>query len=178
VAADGENHIWLGTQSGLSEYLPGGVTETITAADGGTLISADGSTTLAFGPNAVAADLDLLFIPVSDMPTDPYPNIGRFYELFAVHAGTSAPPVHEIAGAYTVVVTYTDDEVLGVDEETLGLYTWDGAGWVLEPTSEVYAGGNTITAAPGHFSYWAVLSGEEVQDQYFIYLPLIIRGAE
>ena len=95
-----------------------------------------------------------------------------------MHAGTSAPPVRDIAGTYTVVVTYTDDEVLGVDEETLGLYTWDGAEWVLEPTSMVSAGTNTITATPGHFSFWAVLSGEKVQDQYFIYLPLVVRGAE
>jgi ligand-binding sensor domain-containing protein len=178
VAADGDNRIWLGTQSGLSEYAPGGVDETITVAEGGALVSADGSTTLTFAPGAVASDLDLLFLPVSGMPTDPYQSIGRFYELFAVHAGTSGPPVGEITGTYSLVVTYTDDQVLGIDEETLGLYSWDGAEWIHEPTSQVSAGSNTVSATPGHFSYWAVLSSEEVQDQFPVYLPLILRESE
>ena len=83
--------------------------------------------------------------------------------------------MNEIAGSYSIEVIYTDDEVLGVDEETLGLYAWDGAGWVVEPSSLVNAASNTITAWPDHFSYWAVLAGEEVQDQFFVYLPLILR---
>jgi hypothetical protein len=178
VAADGDNHKWLGTQSGLSEYIPDGMASTITAAVGGTLVSADGSTTLTFGAGAVAADLDLLFIPLSSLPADPYIGIGRYFELFAVQAGTSAPAVTAIAGSYAIEIAYTDDEVSGVDEATLGLYAWDNGAWVLEPTSVLDAENNTIGAAPDHFSHWAVLAGEEVQEDYFVYLPLILRSGE
>ena len=48
--------------------------------------------------------------------------------LFALHPVTSAPPVRDIAGTYSVIVTYTDDEVLGIDQATLCLYFWHGAG--------------------------------------------------
>jgi hypothetical protein len=178
VAADGENHKWFGTQSGLSEYIPDGVAATITAAAGGTLVSADGSTTLTFGAGAVVADLDLLFIPLSSLPADPHTGIGRYFELFAVQAGTSAPAVTDIPGSYTIEVTYTNDEISGIDETTLGLYAWDNGAWVMEPASTLDAENNTISAAPDHFSHWAVLAGEEVQEDFFVYLPLILRSGE
>jgi hypothetical protein len=58
-------------------------------------------------------------------------------------------------------------------EETLALYAWDGDEWVQEPTSAVDMANNVVTAAPDHFSVWAVL-GQTNR----VYLPLIGRNLE
>jgi hypothetical protein len=73
---------------------------------------------------------------------------------------------------YTVTITYSDTDVIGIEPETLGLYAWDsGLGqWVIEPSSQVNVANHTITAAPNHFSTWSVLG-----DTNWVFLPAIIR---
>ena len=56
-------------------------------------------------------------------------------------------------------------------EETLALYHWDGEAWAAEPSSQVDAAGNRITAMPDHFSTWAVW-GETRR----VFLPLVLRS--
>jgi hypothetical protein len=175
IAFEATGRRWFGTLGGLSEYIADGIAGSITPGGGGTVTSGDGSTTLTFAPGAVDADLDVMFLPEMDPAPVPLRGIGHAYELYAVAAGTSGPPVTAIPGTYTVEVQYTDDEVVFVEEGTLALYRWDGSGWVLEPTSHVNPAANTVTATPGRFSHWAVL-GERAEGLSSVYLPLVLRG--
>jgi hypothetical protein len=56
-------------------------------------------------------------------------------------------------------------------ENTLALYWWNGSQWIKETSSVVDTAANTITAAPDHFSLWAVL-GETRR----VYLPLTLKN--
>jgi hypothetical protein len=95
--------------------------------------------------------------------------IGHAYEISAVDDVTAESV--EPTQPYTVTIAYSDAETGPALEETLALYSWDGGEWVEEPTSELDIGSNTITAAPDHFSSWAVL-GETRR----VFLPLIVRS--
>jgi hypothetical protein len=58
---------------------------------------------------------------------------------------------------YTIAVVYQVANLsLGVSEDALGLYAWNGQARVKEPTGAVDAGANLVTATLGHPSTWAV----------------------
>jgi hypothetical protein len=175
IAIDSDGRKWFGTDSGVSEYIPDGVSGEVTTGEGGSITSSDGSVTLTFAPDAVSEDTDICFIPISPRPTGAMWDIGLFYELHGVAAGTSGPPVDTLAGTYTTTVRYTEDELGLADESTLALYYWDGSQWVEEPTSVVDTAANIVTATPNHFSRWAVL-GERRTDLNTTYLPVVVKN--
>ena len=175
LAIDRDGHGWFGTGNGLSRYIPDGTSAAITPVGGGSLASADDSISVEFSPGAVDAVLDLAIIPESPSRWGLLRTTGHGYDLYALEAGTSGPPVETISGTYTVTVEYTDDEVSFIQEGTLKLYSWNGAQWVPEASSLVFTDTNTLTATPNHFSHWAVL-GEPSSDLSYIYLPLIVRN--
>jgi hypothetical protein len=73
---------------------------------------------------------------------------------------------------FSLTVLYGDAEVPALmREETLALYSWDGDGWVSEPTGHLEQAGNVVTATPDHFSLWAVLG-----EIHHVYLPLVLRN--
>jgi hypothetical protein len=86
-----------------------------------------------------------------------------------VYSGTNQAAQPAPGESYTVTIEYGEDELGQVDEATLGLYYWDGENWILEPSSKVDIGANTITSTPDHFSIWAVW-GEE---WWRVYLPMV-----
>jgi murein L,D-transpeptidase YcbB/YkuD len=61
----------------------------------------------------------------------------------------------------TLIFTYTDEQISGLNEQTLKIYYWDGTQWVAL-TSVVNTTANTVTATTGHFTYFAVL-GQPVE---------------
>lgn len=93
---------------------------------------------------------------------------GHVFEVTATNAGGQ---VVQPAQPYTITIGCTYGQVGSVIEGTLALYAWDGNTWKREPTSQSDAGTKTLTAAPNHFSVWAVL-GEVRQ----IFLPVIVRS--
>ena len=157
IAIDAHGHTWFGTDGGVSEYISDGTSGEITVAHGGSIASSDGRVTLTFPPHTVSEDVDIRFAPIKPDVTGGMRDIGQSYQLQVVPAGTSGPSVDTVAGAYTVVTHYAEDDVGPIDESTLALYHWDGSQWVKEPSSTVNPAANTVTATPNHFSQWAVL---------------------
>jgi hypothetical protein len=95
--------------------------------------------------------------------------IDHFFEVSAVYSSTGQPaqPIQP----YTVTVQYTEVEKGPAIEDTLALYSWNGAQWVSEPSSRLDTDNDTITATPDHFGLWAVL-GETRR----MWLPLVLNG--
>jgi hypothetical protein len=93
--------------------------------------------------------------------------IGHQYE---VEARDSMGQLVQPARPYTVTIGYSANQAAAIMPATLALYFWDGAGWQREPTSRVDTARRVVSAAPSHFSRWAVLG-----DRRKTYLPLTLR---
>ena len=136
---------------------------------GGSLDAPDGSVELDFFPGAVDETTVVTYTTDTDgMPAGDLFGM-RFFDLSAatLAAGT---PVTTFDRPYAITIHYTDTEKGGVKENTLGLYWWNGAQWILEPTSSADPDNNVLTASPNHMSLFAVLGETER-----IFLPLALR---
>lgn len=112
----------------------------------------------------------------TDYPLPPdLVGIGHAFDNSAVNSsGQTISP----SDAYTMTITYAQDEVGVAIEETLALYYWDGGSWqpltnngsVNGTRAALNTTYNSIIATPDQFGFWAVL-GETNR----IYLPLVIR---
>ena len=114
-------------------------------------------------------DVILINTPSYGMPpVGVLAGFGLVFDLEAVYAdsGLPASPLQP----YHISISYSEDDLGIIPEETLALYYWDGDQWVKEPSSVVDTALNIITATPDHFSNWSALG--EVERTY---LPLTIR---
>jgi ligand-binding sensor domain-containing protein len=172
MGADDHNHVWFTHGYGLSEFHdPWQPTHTtVTPGDGGTVTSADGSTTVIFPAEAVLQDTVVTLTPLAPSPTGALAGIGHFFDLMAVASRRGASPSVDFLRPYTLTVEYAPADLGGVIETTLGVYWWDGGSWLLEPSSSVSAAANCVTAMPDHMTPFAVL-GETNR----VYLPLVVR---
>jgi oligopeptide transport system substrate-binding protein len=145
---------------------------TIEAATGGTLTSHLGDTVIDIPANAIANVINITISSVSrQRAVGPVTGIGHMFDVTAVFTPSGDPAVLEPGKTYNLTVYYTDQERGPVKEDTLALYSWDGANWVKEPSSVVNGAANTVNATPDHFSLWAVLGETKVA-----YLPLVLRN--
>lgn len=77
------------------------------------------------------------------------------FEVSATNASTSAA-VSQFNKDITLTFTYTDAQIAGMTEDSLKVYTWDGAKWVAL-TSTVDKTNNKITTTVSHFSYFSIM---------------------
>ena len=117
-------------------------------------------TTLTFPPGAVAEPVLVVLL-------------GQVFTIDAT--ANDGSTVTHFNQPFTLVVTYTDAEVLGIDEETLTLHYWHEGEqrWVAIPTT-VDAANNRLTATLDHLTIFAVLQGQ-VSNPARIFLPLVQR---
>jgi ligand-binding sensor domain-containing protein len=171
MAADDDNHVWFVSGFGLSEFYDPWqpVQTTMTPASGGSLTSADGSTTVVFAAGTVTYDMVVTHTPMPPSPTGALVGIGRFFDLSATAIQITAPAI-DFQKPYSLTVDYADGDLGPAVESTLGVYWWDGGQWVLEPSSDVDVAANRVTAMPDHMTLFAVL-GETNR----LYLPLVAR---
>jgi len=95
--------------------------------------------------------------------------------MMGEHAIRLEPNV-SVSNPMTITIEYEDEDVAGIDESTLTLYTWNGSQWVdAEPCGgyirDLY--NNILKIIICHFSDY-VLLGER---QYTIYLPIILKAS-
>lgn len=141
-------------------------------ASGGALASTFDFTTYNFAAGAFSESVNITHTPkaVDDAPpVGDLVEIGHFFDITAV-SGSSGLPVQP-GKPFTIVVRYLDVAMSPSLENFLALYYWNGSQWIREPSSRVDAASNTVTAAPDHFSTWAVLG----QDVEVVFLPVILR---
>lgn len=131
-------------------------------------------TTLTFPPGAVTQSVTVVVAPVATPPaTGGFQLLGQ---VFAIDATTSdGSPVTHFAQPFTLVVTYTDAEVQGIDEQSLNLHYWHAGQqtWIAIPTT-VDAANNRLTATLDHLTTFAVLHSQ-VSNPARIFLPLVQR---
>lgn len=93
--------------------------------------------------------------------------------LVAVSAG-NGQPAHIITGkTYTITTYYKQGDIPSyVNESTLAYYYWESstAQWIKDSSGTVDTIANTVTAAPNHFSQWAILG-----EVHRIFLPAVLR---
>ena len=131
-------------------------------------------TTLTFPPGAVAEPVLVVVVPAVTPPaTGGFQLLGQVFTIDAT--ANDGSTVTHFNQPFTLVVTYTDAEVLGIDEETLTLHYWHEGEqrWVAIPTT-VDAANNRLTATLDHLTIFAVLQGQ-VSNPARIFLPLVQR---
>lgn len=138
---------------------------------GGEVVSYDGSTTVTLPAGAISETIVITLTPAYGMPPEAnLTGIGHTFDLSAVYSSTGEPAQLLPGQTYTLTVHYADAEVPPAREDTLALYTWDGGGWVKDPSSVVDTLANVVATTPDHFSLWAVL-GETNR----VYLPIVYK---
>jgi len=136
----------------------------ITSA-GGTLIlgnSGINTTTVSFPAGAVSISTTFSIIPLPDTSAS-----GLAFALV---------PETTFSTSVTIDVTYTDTDVVGMDEDALKLwfFDWGANTWTDADPCGGYVrlpGQNTLSAGVCHFSDYALMDRGR-----FVYLPLVIRN--
>jgi hypothetical protein len=166
VGADYYEHVVLG-----STWVD------VTPEAAATLVYSDApgsSTTVEAAAGAVTEAVTLLYQPLPAAP----PTGGLFVThrfLLETHRDGVLLPGVAFAIPLSVTVHYTDDEVAGLEEETLEVRFWDGTAWSTEGITLVSRdlANNTLVVTVAHLSEFALVGHGE----HHIYLPLIRRGA-
>ena len=145
---------------------------------GATLVYTDSQgspTTIKVPPGSLTETTSLMFLPGLEPlpPPEGFDSSGHAFDLDAYRNGVLLPAL-EFDPPFTVTITYTDTDVIRLDESTLGLWFWDGAGWSTEGIS--MTGHVTITnqfeATSSHLSTFALFGAKLGR----VYLPLILKA--
>ena len=158
-------------------YVPQTTTGIVTATPwaGGktTLTNPDGtSVTIIVRANAVTTNTTFKITPVnastllqagsiSSFPSGLLMIGNQVYQITATDAKGNF--VTNFSKPITLIFTYTDNQIAGLDENTLKVYRWDGTKWVSLP-STVNATTNTITATTTNFSYFAIAGQQKLSE--------------
>jgi hypothetical protein len=138
---------------------------------GGTLISADGDTTITFPAGSFPSNADVTFKHLwQDEDTGRRQGIGQTFELDAVDAVTGDPVDLQPGKSFDVQISY--DKHGAAIEHSLELFGWSAVvgGWVRDGiSSSVNTSTNTVTATVDHMSKFAILG-----DSNFNHLPVLM----
>lgn len=157
-------------QSGKDFTATGTPISQVIPTAGGSLTSADGSTTIQFPNGAVSADTEVSFTPQARWPVDSgLRGTDHFIQLEAEQGGQ---PLSQFEQPVTITIEYTAQSIGNVDPTTLMLYWWNGSQWTLQGITLVSHNGNTITSTTTHTGLFALLGEPELEA---VYLPVILR---
>ena len=143
---------------------------------GATLVYTDtqGSPTVIQVPaGAVTETVTLVYSPTQATMTPPgMGSAGHAFVLDAYRDGNLLPGL-EFEPPFTVTITYTDTQMVALDERTLGLWFWDSAAWSTGGISVTgrFTRTNQLEATSLHLSTFALFG-----KQWQVYLPLILRS--
>jgi len=143
------------------------VSETIEPG-GGYLSTPDGGVQLDFPTGSVDQTTVVTYTEQSALPSGALYGV-HFFDLRAVVSGTTTP-VTSFDPPYGIFVNYENLGLGAAIEDSLGLFWWDGSQWVLEPTSQVDAANDVLTASVNHMTRFAVLGESER-----LFLPRVER---
>ena len=146
---------WVSADSQFEVVLQ--ETSAVIPVEGGSLFSPWDDTLYEFPPGTFTDTVIVTHtVRYTDIPPDaPWVDIRHFFDVTAVYSSTGLPA--EPTQPFTITIGYTDLEKGVAIEDSLGLYHWDGAQWVPEPTSLVDPVNNQLVATPSHFSTWGIL---------------------
>jgi hypothetical protein len=138
------------------------------------------STTLVVPAGAVSETSNIVYAPdVVDEESHPGGfRLGSMSFDLQVCQGGRCLADYTFASPVTITLHYTDADVLGLIEEELFLYTWNGSAWVDAVTDcgwpltayGRYPEENRLVVPLCHFTRFAL-----VGDTYSVYLPLVLK---
>jgi hypothetical protein len=145
----------------------------VTESGGGTLLFIDDNelpTSIQVPAGAVSGTVQLSLSPLSFITNIPdgYGGIAHAFDLMGIYTGTNQV-IGGLAQPYTMTIDYYPSQANGLNEDSLAIYWWNGTSWQMEPTSQVDATANTVSATPDHFSLFAVLGSNKT------YLPQVTK---
>ena len=140
---------------------------TATPGEGGitSLTNPDGSKIeLTIPPGAVSenTNFSINLVDISSV-SQPDPASGLFliaglvYEIKAERDGEFITTFDK---PLTLTFTYTDEQIEGLDEDSLKIYWWNGEEWVALENSEVDVDNNTVTVSIDHFTLFALMGSK------------------
>ncbi|MBU4116106.1 carboxypeptidase-like regulatory domain-containing protein, partial [Patescibacteria group bacterium] len=146
-----------------------------TSSLGGTVskTNSDGSkASISLPANALTSNATVTIVPTikaSVTATRPVLSgktvIGNYvYNFTAVNASNAE--VNTFAKALTLTLTYTNEQVAGLNEGALKIYYWNetSSAWVALGDSAVNTTANTVTATTTHFTYFAILGSQASEE--------------
>ncbi|MDY7077986.1 MAG: hypothetical protein SXV54_13810, partial [Chloroflexota bacterium] len=162
------------------------VSVTVEPGTGVTLVYTDPQglpTTVEVPAGAVTDTTTIVYTPVPS-PTESITTGLRFanhaFDLEAYRNDVLLPDF-TFEQPVTVTVHYSDDDVAGLDEDTLTLYYWDGSAWVdaattCDPDSiyDRHPLDNWFAVSICHLTRWGAY-GTEIS-QYPIFLPIVLKN--
>lgn len=158
-------------------HLRQGFEQEISTA-GGEIISLDDSTKIIIQEDTLAGATTFTFLPQPAPESEPN-NLAFAGNSFLLTAEDAlGTPVTVFDPPLTVTLTYTDEDILGIPEETLALYYWDTAStaWVDAVTTCPGAeytrdlAGNTLSLPICHLSEFG-LFGSPIH----VFLPIVVK---
>lgn len=159
--------LWMYTEASSGQVTPG---------EGGGVYNQTHGISLTVPPGAITSTVDLalnlLKAPSHALLAD---QVGlRYFTITA--ADENGNPVTQFNQAYTLTLSYSDEEVLQAraDEATLTCLYWDQTlnDW-KSITSEPNPVANQVTCAANHLTEFALASGKSPLD--YLFLPVVIR---
>lgn len=125
---------------------------------GGSFSTTSDQISYQFDPGTFSVEALVRHQPLSGNGVPPssllFPKIGPY---FIVSAKDTIGNTLSTLKPYKITVPYSDNGLSLKQENALGLYTWDGRQWLLEPSSQVDPATNTITASPAKLILGGVL---------------------
>ena len=152
------------------EWVPALLVGEVYPAQGGTLDLDNtwGQTTTVEVPAGMTADtLVVTYTIIADLTDTGVPTL----TVIGSH-GSRLETNQAVTGRMTLTVRYEDVDVVGVDESTLMLYTWDGGRWVAAEVCGPYMRDlehNVLQVILCHFSDYALVG----ETDRATYLPVI-----
>jgi Tol biopolymer transport system component len=153
----------------------------VTANEEATLTYADAeglTTTINIPAGAVISDTLLVYTPLDEveLPSG-FQFAGRAFELTAYQSGI-AQPRFTFLQPVNVSLTYSSEQVAGLQEDALGLQVWHGEDWLdaaqtCSPASTYVrnVASNVLSVDICHLSRFALVGPQG----FSIYLPLVVR---
>jgi len=137
---------------------------------GGSLTSADGSTTIQFPNGAVSADTEVTYTPQARWPVDS--GLSGTDYFFKLEAEQGGQPLSQFGQPVTITIEYTAQSIGDIDPTTLMLYWWNGSQWTMQGITLISHSGNTITFTTTDTGRFALLGEPEPEE---LYLPVTLR---
>lgn len=145
-------------------------------ASGGILTSLSYDTTLEFPPGTFTGTTNITYtgyLPsLYPIPTE-LAGGNHYFDITVTYSNTGQ--IAQPTQFYTITVQYSDEDISGLIEDTLGIYYWDENQWILEESSNVDMETNSVVATPNHASSWAVLGTKQESETFWVYLPLVVN---
>ncbi len=163
----------IGGGGGSGGYTPSTTPNTntgrviATPGEGGitTLITADGNKVkLAIPPGAISGNTVFTIERLDvDSVNQPSPESGLFFIdglVYEIKAERDGEFITTFDKPLTLTFTYTDEQIEGLDENSLKIYYWDGKKWVVLESSESDIDNNTVTVLIDHLTLFALMGSK------------------